>query len=154
MITGDHVRMIRGALRLSVRQFAEMAGMSKMTVSEIERGVRRVHAATLEKIRTAFAPYVEFIEPVEGVRGAGIIMKWGVQPIGDASDEGAERGTGKSGECLDAQAWDFDFAATPTDPDFPPLPITDEMHEEVREMLKTVDISPLGRAILTRDFRL
>jgi len=117
MISGDHVRMIRGALRLSVRQFAEMAGMSKMTVSEMERGLRRTYEATSDKIREAFAPYIEFIEPVEGVRGAGIVMKWGVEPIGDATDKAGDEATSKPSEGLDARAWDDDFAdATPKPP--------------------------------------
>jgi transcriptional regulator with XRE-family HTH domain len=89
-INGDHVRMIRGALRLSVREFAKMAGMGKDTVSEMERGRRRIQDGTQDKIRAALDPYVEFIEPVEGKHGAGIVMRWGVQPIGDTPDEDGE----------------------------------------------------------------
>jgi len=112
-ITGDHVRMIRGALRLNTVNFAKMCGVDKMTVSTLERGAK-AQSRTQNKIREAFAPYVEFIEPVEGVRGAGIVMKWGVEPIGDATDKTGDEATSKPGEGLDARAWDDDFAdATP-----------------------------------------
>lgn len=58
-----------------------------MTVSSLENGTIP-KADTQQKIRAALEPYVEFIEPIEGVRGAGIVMRWGVGPIG--SDVGED----------------------------------------------------------------
>lgn len=152
-ITGDHVRMLRGALRLNTMNFARLCGIDKMTVSTLERGAK-AQLRTQDKIREAFAAYVEFIEPVEGVRGAGIVMKWGVQPIGDASDDTSDDATDTPSKGLRSQAWDDFTDATPSDPDFPPIEITDEEREELREYLKTADVSPGGRAVLTRDFGL
>jgi transcriptional regulator with XRE-family HTH domain len=154
MITGAHLRMIRAALRLSVRQVAAMANLSKSTVFELERDVRRVHGGTVEKILEAFAPYVEFVEPVEGVRGPGIIMKWGIQPIGDDLGEPGEAAPNKTGTNLKAAPWD-DFS---TDDERPPSPevsrlaadLTDEDRAELAETLGTPPISTASRRLIER----
>ena len=152
-ITGDHVRMLRGALRLTVREFAKICRVDKMTVSTLERGAK-AQSGTQDKIREAFAPYVEFIEPVDGVRGAGIVMKWGIQPIGDASDNDADDAKSKPGEGLHGQAWDDDFEHASQDGEHIAANVTDEMRAEMREYLKTANMSDAGRAVVTKDFQL
>jgi hypothetical protein len=76
-----------------------MAGVANMTVSTLERGAK-AQSGTQEKIREAFAPYVEFIEPIEGVRGAGIVMKCGIEPIGEDSGGHDEKTAKTAGENL------------------------------------------------------
>lgn len=146
-ITGDHVRMLRGALRLTVREFAKICRVDKMTVSTLERGAK-AQSGTQDKIREAFAQYVEFIEPVEGVRGAGIVMKWGVEPIGDATDQQQDGTAGTPGSGLHSRAWDEDFD------DFYALDET-ALDDEDRKWLEFIrtnpELSDNGRRILMKD---
>lgn len=157
-MTGEQLRAARALLRLGTRDLAAISGVDKMAIVRAEAG-RRSHSATVDKLRKALEDAgIVFLDGRNGEYEPTAALKWGVQPLGDASDEGADRGEGKTGHGLDARAWDEDFAEAappaPVDPDFPPLEISDEMREEVREYLKTADISPSGRAVLVRDFRL
>ncbi len=53
MITGDQLRMARAALRLGVREVAELAQVAPMTISRIENGQSSGQGDTLMKIRRA-----------------------------------------------------------------------------------------------------
>ena len=61
-------------------EFAEFVGIDKMTVVSLEAG-RGTKPKTPAKILAAFEAYVEFVEPDEGGRGPGIILKQGFEAI-------------------------------------------------------------------------
>jgi transcriptional regulator with XRE-family HTH domain len=63
MLTGAQIRMARGYLRLSVREFADAAGVSPATIKRMEEvdGVPSALADNLAKVQRAFeAAGVEF----------------------------------------------------------------------------------------------
>jgi DNA-binding transcriptional regulator YiaG len=63
MLTGAQIRMARGYLRLSVREFADTAGVSPATIKRMEEGdgVPNALADNLAKVQRAFeAAGVEF----------------------------------------------------------------------------------------------
>lgn len=51
MITGDQIRMARAALRLGVRELAELASVAPMTISRLENGHSGGLAETLRKLQ-------------------------------------------------------------------------------------------------------
>ncbi len=62
MITGDHIRMGRAALKITVRELAAMAEVTAMTITRIENGHSGGYAETLRKIEHALeAAGVEFL---------------------------------------------------------------------------------------------
>lgn len=65
MITPIQCRMARAALRLGVRELAELAGVSALTVTRFETGQSSGQGSTLVKLRAAFeAAGVQFgLEP-------------------------------------------------------------------------------------------
>jgi transcriptional regulator with XRE-family HTH domain len=143
-------RMARAALGLTVRQLADKAGVHKNTVMRIEAGLAS-HGPTIAAVqRTLEEAGLVFIYAEEGVGGPGVRLKWGVPEPLLAGALGVQ--TGATGEGLDGCAWEHDLDA-PQDID-KPSPITDNMRDEMREYLRTTDISPLGRAVLKKDFRL
>jgi transcriptional regulator with XRE-family HTH domain len=74
MITGDQLRMARAALKLGVREVAELAEVAPMTISRIENGQSSGQGETLAKIRRALERAgVEFI--AENGGGAGVRLK-------------------------------------------------------------------------------
>jgi transcriptional regulator with XRE-family HTH domain len=162
-ISGEQLRMVRGALRMSMVDFAEFAGIDKMTVVRIERG-GRTHSATLKKIRAAFEPYIRFIEPIDGVSGPGVILKVGFEAVvrnevapGTGQDQPGDGG-------LSSHAWDApDDLGVEDDEPLPPLEWTDEdradqiehwrsrpeawakLHEVSRQcLLKAMGVDSLG----------
>jgi DNA-binding XRE family transcriptional regulator len=134
-ITGEHVRMLRGAFRLPVREFAEFAGISKSTVVSLESGTS-AWAKTLAKIEVAFAPYVEFVEPVEGVRGPGVILKPGFEAAVRDTNQGTSTSQGDDKGGIGALGWDWEgedaelVDAVENDEPLPPLEWTDEEKRE------------------------
>jgi transcriptional regulator with XRE-family HTH domain len=125
-ISGEQLRMVRGALRMSVRDLADMTGIDKMTVVRIEGG-GRTHAATLKKIRAAFEPYIRFIDPVEGVSGPGVILKVGFEAVvrNEVAPGAGQDQSGGGG--LSSHAWDApDDLDVEGDEPLPPLDWTDE----------------------------
>lgn len=101
------MRMIRGAFRLTVRDFAEIADINKMTVVSMEGG-KPAWARTQQKISSAFAPYVEFVDAVDGVRGPGIILKPGYEAIVRQS-RGADDADGLDESCFGAASEERGF---------------------------------------------
>ncbi|ARC87900.1 helix-turn-helix domain-containing protein [Rhodovulum sp. MB263] len=66
--------MARAALRLGVREVAELSGVSTMTISRFENGQSGGQAETLRKLQSAFeAAGVEFIPENGG--GPGVRLK-------------------------------------------------------------------------------
>jgi transcriptional regulator with XRE-family HTH domain len=53
VITGAQIRMARAALKLGVRELAEVAGVAPMTISRLENGQSGGHGDTLAKIQKA-----------------------------------------------------------------------------------------------------
>lgn len=76
-ITPDQCRMARAALRLSIDQLGEAAGVRAMTVSSFERG-NDAYASTIDKLQTALeAAGVEFIPAgrASGDGGPGVRLR-------------------------------------------------------------------------------
>jgi hypothetical protein len=65
------------------------------------------------KIVAAFAPYVEFVEPVEGGRGPGLILKPGFEAVVRDTNQGAAVSRSSDKGRLDAEAWDWDDESLP-----------------------------------------
>jgi transcriptional regulator with XRE-family HTH domain len=125
--------MLRGAFRLPVREFADFAGISKSTVVSIEAG-GGTWARTLDKIAAAFAPYVEFLDAIEGVSGPGIRLKLGFEAAVHRATQGANASQGDDKGGLDALGWDWD--ASEPDEDDGPLPPLDWTDEEKAEQIE------------------
>jgi transcriptional regulator with XRE-family HTH domain len=131
-ITGEHVRMLRGAFRMPIREFAEFTKVATSTVVSLEGGTS-AWAKTLMKIETAFAPYVEFVEPVEGVRGPGIILKPGFESVVRDTNQGAATSQSDDKGGIDALGWDWEEDANSAEDDDEPLPPLEWTDEEKRE---------------------
>lgn len=63
MLSAEQVRMARAALRIGVRELAEMAGVNPGTVSRFETGKGGMQATNLDAVQKALeAAGVTFIE--------------------------------------------------------------------------------------------
>jgi transcriptional regulator with XRE-family HTH domain len=134
-ITPEQCRAARALLGLKQIELSQQSSVSAKTIADFELGTRRPYAATLTVLRqTLEAAGVEFLEPVEGVAGAGVRFRWGFGPIKIAKGKAAGTTDTPSGG-LDALGWDAhdalddfadlvegDEAPQPT----PPLSWTDE----------------------------
>lgn len=74
---GDYLREQRNGAELSLRQLAEMAGVSNPYLSQIERGLRRPSAEVLQQLAKALRISAEqlyiragIISPEDGVGGS------------------------------------------------------------------------------------
>ena len=74
---GDYLRQQRVAAHLSLRQAAELAGVSNPYLSQIERGLRRPSAQVLQQLAKALRISAEqlyvragIVDPGEGVAGS------------------------------------------------------------------------------------
>jgi transcriptional regulator with XRE-family HTH domain len=133
-ISGEQLRMVRGALRMSMVDFAEFAGIDKMTVVRIERG-GRTHSATLQKIRAAFEPYIRFIDPVDGVSGPGVILKPGYEAVMRGVDQ-ADATADSVGGGLNSLAWDAEDYPTGELPRPEPIPPLDWSDDDKRAQIE------------------
>jgi transcriptional regulator with XRE-family HTH domain len=104
MITPEQCRAARGLLGWTQEQLRRRAKMSRKTIQEFEIGVRRPQARTLDDLKRAFETAgIEFIEAVEGVKGRGVVLKWGVEvPSYVKGDGEAGEGSGSGLKALDA----------------------------------------------------
>lgn len=74
MLTPAQCRMARAALEIGVRDLANLAGVSAMTVTRFENGHSGGYPSTLEKIRRALEKAgVIFVE--ENGEGPGVRLK-------------------------------------------------------------------------------
>jgi transcriptional regulator with XRE-family HTH domain len=82
--------MARAALRINVRELAELAGVDKGTIVRIENS-GNAYTATLDRLQEALERAgVKFIPPVDGVHDGGVALKPGVKPrAGLGGSEGA-----------------------------------------------------------------
>jgi transcriptional regulator with XRE-family HTH domain len=75
-MTPEQLRMARNALRLGVRELAEMSGVSFTTVSRFETGKSGLQHSSAEAIRKALeAQGVQFLEAGQVAAGAGVALK-------------------------------------------------------------------------------
>ena len=104
MITPEQCRAARGLLGWTQEELRQHAKMSRKTIQEFEIGLRRPQARTLDDLQRAFETAgIEFIEPVEGVKGRGVVLKWGVEVPSYVADDSDVREGGEGGlEALDA----------------------------------------------------
>lgn len=127
MLTGEQLRMARAALRLTVKETAELAGVDKGTIVRIEAG-EKSYKRTLRDLRNALENAgLFFIDAKEGFHGAAVAFKWGFEPARFGEGQGATaRGRGGEGS-LDARGWDWSEAkASDGQEPTPSLSWTDE----------------------------
>jgi DNA-binding XRE family transcriptional regulator len=74
-IGGIHVRLLRAAFRMQIREFAKLVGVDKMTVVNLESG-GSPQARTAQKLHLAFRDLAEIVDETEE-HGPGIILKKG-----------------------------------------------------------------------------
>ena len=81
-------------------------------------------------------------------------MKWGVEPTATRVASRATTQAASPARASPARAWDDDFEHASQDGEHIAANVTDEMRAEMREYLKTANMSEAGRAVLTKDFQL
>ncbi len=75
-MTPEQIRMARNALRLGVRELAELAGVSFTTVSRFETGKGGLQHATAEALRKALEDKgIQFLEGGQVAAGPGVALK-------------------------------------------------------------------------------
>jgi len=75
-MTPEQVRMARSALRIGVRELADMAGVSFTTVSRFETEKGGLQHSTAEAIRKALEAHgIQFLETGEVTKGSGVALK-------------------------------------------------------------------------------
>jgi DNA-binding XRE family transcriptional regulator len=115
MLTGEQFRMARAALRLTVMQAAELAGVDKSTIVRVEAG-GKIYKRTLRDLRAAFENAgIVFLPAEEGVHAGAVGFKWGFEPAKLAKGKPADvTDSDTPGGGLDAMAWDWE--AEPSTP--------------------------------------
>jgi transcriptional regulator with XRE-family HTH domain len=112
-MTSEQLRMARAALKIGVRELSALSHVDKMSIVGIENGRTRGYASTREKLRNALeAAGIVFIEGKEGVHGATVALKWGVEPTKYGDSQGDDATDTPSGG-LNAGAWDEEEPSTP-----------------------------------------
>ncbi len=108
-MTAEQLRMARALLRISVRELAKLANVDKNTVTGLESGAKG-QAATIVRLTEALQSRgVLFIPALEGIHGAAVSMRWGIEPPAvphddeEAGDDGEEMSL-QSGASDDADA--------------------------------------------------
>ena len=105
-ITGDQLRMARAALKMTIREVSELTGIDKSTIVRTEAG-GKAYYQTISTLQALFEKAgIEFLDPVEGVRGPGVCFKWGVEVPRRAPGEDAA--ISEEGEGGMKAAWDFE----------------------------------------------
>jgi transcriptional regulator with XRE-family HTH domain len=105
MITGDQLRMARAALRLTVKDTAELAGIDKGTIVRIEAGEKAYRLTLLRLQEVLEARGVLFLEQEEGVSGRGVRFKWGIETATTRTQgRSADGGDGGSLKALDPES--------------------------------------------------
>jgi transcriptional regulator with XRE-family HTH domain len=97
--------MARALLRLTTRQLAEAADVSKGTVISIEAG-KRGHAGPVQRIRQYFESQgVYFIPALKEMHGPAVALRWGFDAPGARLERTASEQDDASGD-LEASTWD------------------------------------------------
>jgi transcriptional regulator with XRE-family HTH domain len=99
-------RAARALLGWSQLDLVARSRVSAKTIGDFEIDARQPYERTLEALRRAFEDAgLRFIDPVEGVTGEGVALKWGVAP--PVRHPGAGESTaGEAGEGGLKAAWD------------------------------------------------
>ena len=104
-MTAEQLRMARALLRIGVRELARLANVDKNTISALENGAKG-HAATIARLKEALQERgVLLIPALEGIHGAAVSMRWGMEPPKGMRD-GAQTDEGEDDEGLRSSAWD------------------------------------------------
>lgn len=75
-MTPSQVRMARAALRLGVRELAELAGISYVTLNRFETEKSGLQHSSAEAIRKALeAQGIQFLENGEVANGSGVVLR-------------------------------------------------------------------------------
>lgn len=83
-MTPEQLRMARGALRIGVRDLAEMAGISFTTINRFETEKGGLQHASAEAIRKALeAEGIQFLENGQVAGGSGVALKGKTKKEGD-----------------------------------------------------------------------
>lgn len=104
MVSTSQLRMARAALGWSLRELAEKAQVHKNTALRMETGQSAPTASFRIIQRVLEDAGIEFLDPIEGVRGEGVAFKWGVAP--PARQPGEDTATGEDGQGGLKAAWD------------------------------------------------
>jgi len=117
--------MARAALRLTVVQAADLAGVDKSTIVRVEAG-GKIYKRTLRDLRAAFEDAgVVFLPPEDGVHTGAVGLKPGFAPQKDVTGKAASDVDDAS--ALDASSWDWESEAGDTESeDIGELDWTDE----------------------------
>jgi transcriptional regulator with XRE-family HTH domain len=79
-MTPEQLRMARNALRLGVRELAEISGVSFTTVSRFETGKSGLQHSSAEAIRKALESQgIQFLEAGQVAAGMGVAMKAAIE---------------------------------------------------------------------------
>jgi transcriptional regulator with XRE-family HTH domain len=110
MLSAGQLRAARALLRWEQATVAGRAKISVETIKRLERlegPLKAVKVSTIEAIQTAFeAAGVEFINPVEGVRGPGVCLKWGIESAKLEAASGEDQaGQGEGGLSANSCEW-------------------------------------------------
>jgi transcriptional regulator with XRE-family HTH domain len=106
VLTAIQCRAARGLLGWSQTDLGQTARVDIKTITKFERGERAPHPRTIEALTKALEDGgVEFLDPVDGVSGPGVRLKWEVYQA-----QFAQGATGTSladsGPVQEAEAWD------------------------------------------------
>ena len=104
-MTAEQLRMARALLRISVRELAKLANVDKNTITGLESGAKGQTATIARLTEVLHARGVLFIPALEGIHGAAVSMRWGMEPPANAHDDEQAGDDGKS-EDLQSGAWD------------------------------------------------
>lgn len=111
-MTAEQLRMARALLRMSVRELAKLASVDKNTVTALEAGAKGQVATIARLTEVLQARGVLFIPALEGIHGAAVSMRWGMEPPAVAHDNDQAGDDGKD-EPLQSSAWDDTEALSP-----------------------------------------
>jgi transcriptional regulator with XRE-family HTH domain len=135
-ISPAQCRAARALLDWQQRDLAKKSGVSKQAILQFERGRRASWPRTLDDLREAFEDAgVEFLDAQVGVRGLGVQMRDGFEPItrDDAAGTGNKATDDGGGGSLDVLGWD---ALDDLDEDGKPLPPLDWTDEDKADQIE------------------
>ena len=105
-VTTQQIRAARALLGWSQDELATKARVGRSTIASFEIGkMGMTGSRAFEDVLEVFEKAgIEFLDPIEGMRGEGVCFKWGVAPPGPAARR--RRGHRREGEGGLKAAWD------------------------------------------------
>ena len=154
-ITAGQCRAARALLGWSQRDLEVRARVSRKAIADFEREASAPYQRTIRDIvETLEAAGVMFQAPQEGIIGAGVALKWGVEPkLGLPQGDDA---SGKPGEGLSSAPWEDDFERAEATPEGEPLSqdILDQREYWAAYPERWAKLSDISKLVLTRELRL